>query len=82
MFCAREAVKRFIDSRVLGGGWYVREFSVGELSSLLFALHERVAWVLFSTLRKREALGRADTLLTQLIDNMPALEEPADAPTR
>ncbi len=50
MFCAREAVKRFIDSRVLGGGWYVRKFSVGELISLLFALHEKVAWVLFSPL--------------------------------
>ena len=50
MFCAREAAKRFIDSRALGEGWYVRGFSVGELISLLFALHERVAWVLFSPL--------------------------------
>ena len=50
MFCAREAAKRFIDIRALGEGWYVRGFSVGELISLLFALHERVAWVLFSPL--------------------------------
>ena len=50
VFCAREAAKRFIDSRALGEGWYVRGFSVGELISLLFALHERVAWVLISPL--------------------------------
>ncbi len=50
VFCAREAARRFIDSSALGEGWYVRGFSVGELISLLFALHERVAWVLFSPL--------------------------------
>jgi hypothetical protein len=50
VFCAREAARRFIDSRALGEGWYVRGFSVGELISLLFALHDRVAWVLFSPL--------------------------------
>jgi hypothetical protein len=50
VFCAREAARRFIDSRALGEGWYVRGFSAGELISLLFALHERVAWVLFSPL--------------------------------
>ncbi len=27
-------------------GWHVRAFSPGELVSLLFAVHERVAWVL------------------------------------
>jgi hypothetical protein len=32
VFCAREAARRFIDSRALGEGWYVRGFSVGELS--------------------------------------------------
>jgi hypothetical protein len=50
VFCAREAAGRFIDSRALGEGWYVRLFSVGELISLLFVLHERVAWVSFSPL--------------------------------
>jgi len=50
VFCAREAARRFLTSRALGEGWYVRGFSVGELISLLFALHERVAWVLFSPL--------------------------------
>jgi hypothetical protein len=50
VFCAREPARRFIDSRDLGEGWYVRGFSVGELISLLFALHERMAWVSFSPL--------------------------------
>jgi hypothetical protein len=50
VFCAREAARRFIGSRDLGEGWYVREYSAGEMISLLFALHERVAWVLFSPL--------------------------------
>lgn len=50
VFCARGAARRFIASRALGEGWYVRGFSVGELISLLFALHEKVEWVLFSPL--------------------------------
>jgi hypothetical protein len=50
VFCARDAARRFIDSAALGEGWYVRGFSVGEMISLLFALRERVAWVLFSPL--------------------------------
>jgi hypothetical protein len=50
VFCAREAARRYIDSGALGEGWYVRWFSVGEMISLLFALRERVAWVLFSPL--------------------------------
>jgi hypothetical protein len=50
VFCAREAARRFIDSGALGEEWYVRGFSVGEMISLLFALRERVAWVLFSPL--------------------------------
>jgi hypothetical protein len=50
LFCAREAAKRFIASRALGSGWYVREFSACELISPLFALHEKVEWVLFSPL--------------------------------
>lgn len=50
VFCAREAARTFKGSRALGEGWYVRGFSVGEMISLLFALHERVAWVMFSPL--------------------------------
>lgn len=50
VFCAREAARRYIDSGALSEGWYVRGFSVGEMISLLFALRERIAWVLFSPL--------------------------------
>ena len=50
VFCAREAARSYIDYCALGEGWYVRGFSVGELISLLFALHDKVAWVLFSPL--------------------------------
>jgi hypothetical protein len=50
VFCVREEAGRFIASRDLGEGWHVRGYSVGELVSLLFALHERVGWVSFSPL--------------------------------
>ena len=50
VFCAKEAARRFIASRAPNEGWYARGFSVGELISLLFALHESVAWVLSSPL--------------------------------
>jgi hypothetical protein len=50
VFCVREEAETFIASRDLGKGWHVRGFSVGELISLLVALHERVAWVSFSLL--------------------------------
>ena len=62
VFCAGEAARRFIASRAPGEGWYAKSFSVGELISLLFALHERVTWVLFSPLpghlRIEDALSR------------------------
>ena len=50
VFCAGEAARRFIASRAPGEGWYAKGFPVGELISLLFAVHESVAWVLFSPL--------------------------------
>jgi hypothetical protein len=50
VFCVREEAGTFIASRDLGKGWHVRGYSVGELISLLFALHDRVAWVSFSPL--------------------------------
>jgi len=50
VFCSRGAARRFLASRALGEEWYVRGCCVGELISLLFALHERVAWVLPSPL--------------------------------
>ena len=50
VFCAREAARRFIASLAPDEGWYARGFSGGELISLLFALHESVAWVMSSPL--------------------------------
>ncbi len=50
VFCAKEAARRFITSRDFDERWYVRPFSAGELISLLFALHERVTWVMVSPL--------------------------------
>lgn len=46
VFCSGEAAKRFLFSRELGDGWYVRKFSAEELISLLFIAYERVAWIL------------------------------------
>jgi hypothetical protein len=45
VFSSAEAARRFLASLALGGEWHVRTFSGGELVSLLFILHERVAWV-------------------------------------
>jgi hypothetical protein len=74
VFCTREAARRFIASRALDEGWYARGFSGGELISLLFALHEGVAWVVFSPLpghlAKEDALCRVvgrDDLIASLI---------------
>src|SRR5918995_3220173 len=46
VFSSAEAARRFLASLALGDRWHVREFSGGELVSVLFILHERVAWVL------------------------------------
>ena len=50
VFCVMEDARRFIASRDLGEDWHVRGYSAGELVSLLFILHESVAWVSFSPL--------------------------------
>lgn len=50
VFCAKEAARRFITSRDFDERWYVRPFSAGELISLLFAINERVTWVMVSPL--------------------------------
>jgi hypothetical protein len=50
VFCVRKEAGTFIASHDMGEGWHVRGYSAGELVSLLFALHERVAWVSFSPL--------------------------------
>ena len=46
VFSAREAAGRFLVSRDLGEEWYVREYSSGELVSVLFAYHERLGRLL------------------------------------
>jgi hypothetical protein len=73
VFCAREAAGRFIASRALAEGWYVREFSVGELISLLFALNERVTWVLFSPLPGHLLIEDAFSHLTSRDDFIASL---------
>ncbi len=63
VFSSAEAARRFLASLALGDRWHVREFSAGELVSLLFILHERVVWVL-----PNPPLGRllAEDALSQL----------------
>ena len=46
VFSSAEAARRFLASLALGDRWRVRGFSTGELVSVLFIHHERVAWVL------------------------------------
>jgi hypothetical protein len=46
VFCSDGAARRYLGSLDPEDGWHVRAFSPGELVSLLFAVHERVAWVL------------------------------------
>jgi len=46
VFCSDGAARRYLASLAPEDGWHVREFSPGELVSLLFAVHEGVAWVL------------------------------------
>jgi hypothetical protein len=50
VFSSAEAARRFLSSQVLGAGWYVRQFSPGELVSLLFGLYGRVGHVLYNPL--------------------------------
>lgn len=46
VFSAREAARRFLVSRDLEEEWYVREYSSGELVSVLYAYHERLSGLL------------------------------------
>ncbi len=46
VFSSAEAARRFLSSQVFGEGWYVRQFSSGELVSLLYGLYGRVGRVL------------------------------------
>ncbi|MGH3087346.1 MAG: hypothetical protein ACRDSJ_08515, partial [Rubrobacteraceae bacterium] len=57
VFSSRRAAERFLDGRVPGDGWYVREFSNGEMLSLLFAFCERIAWTLPNPMPDRREDG-------------------------
>jgi hypothetical protein len=46
VFSSAEAARRFLISQVRGEGWYVRQFSTGELVSLLFGLYGRFSLIL------------------------------------
>ena len=76
VFSSAEAARRFLASLALGDRWHVREFSTGELVSLLFILHKRVAWVLpnppLERLLAEDALSqlmRRDSFVEFLIAN-------------
>ena len=73
VFCARRAARRFIALRDLGEGWYARAFYAGELISLLFALHERVAWVSFSPLPEQLPIEDPLSYLTSRDDFIASL---------
>ena len=45
-FSFREAARRFLLTQDLREGWYLREYSSGELVSMLFAHHERLSGIL------------------------------------
>lgn len=53
VFSFRKATRRFLLSRELEEGWYIREYSSGELVSLLFAHHERLRGILLDPLPGR-----------------------------
>jgi hypothetical protein len=46
VFSSEEAAREFLSLSSLGKGWYVRDFSGGELVSVIFAFHTNVKGVL------------------------------------
>jgi len=50
LFSSWQSAQNFFLADVFDGEWYVRECSVGELSSLLLALYEGIDWVLLDPL--------------------------------
>jgi hypothetical protein len=46
VFSSEEAAREFLSLSSLGKGWYVRDFSGGELVSVIFAFHTSVKGVL------------------------------------
>ena len=76
VFSSAEAARRFLASLALGDRWHVKEFSTGELVSLLYILPKRVAWVLpdppLGRLLAEDALShltRRDSFIELLIAN-------------
>ena len=66
VFSSVEVASRFLSSVVFGEGWYVREFSAGELVSVLFSLCEGIKQVLLNPLP--EALVGDEGLASFLVD--------------
>lgn len=66
VFSSRAVASRFLSSVVFGEGWYVREFSAGELVSVLFSLCAEIEQVLFNPLP--EALVGDEGLTSFLVD--------------
>jgi hypothetical protein len=66
VFSSVEVASRFLSSVVFGEGWYVREFSAGELVSVLFSLGEGIKQVLLNPLP--EALVGDEGLVSFLVD--------------
>ena len=66
VFSSVEVASRFLSSVVFGEGWYVREFSAGELVSVLFSLCAEIEQVLFNPLP--EALVGDEGLTSFLVD--------------
>ena len=66
VFSSKAVASRFLSSVVFGEGWYVREFSAGELVSVLFSLCEGIKQVLLNPLP--EALVGDEGLVSFLVD--------------
>ncbi len=49
VFSSEEAAREFLSLSSLGKGWYVRDFSGGELVSVIFAFHTSVKGVLLDS---------------------------------
>ena len=72
VFSSMEVASRFLSSVVFGEGWYVREFSAGELVSVLFSLCAEIKQVLFNPLP--EALVGDEGIAPFLVDRESFIE--------
>jgi hypothetical protein len=66
VFSSMEVASRFLSSVVFGEGWDVREFSAGELVSVLFSLCAGTKQILLNPLP--EALVGDEGLASSLVD--------------